>query len=731
MNGNFMKNGWAWSSSPVPQALAGAAVMMAWQWAGKTTRDSLFLSEFPASALPAMMGGAAVCSVLTAILNAGLLRRFGPARVIPPGYMVGTALHAAEWVLLPQFPRLIAIVVYLHVVALGSVLLSGFWALANERFDPREARRRFARIAASGTLGTLAGGVMAERVAALASTQSLLVLLGALQLVCAVILFFFARAREAPKHTETPSFPEVISGAPYLTGLAGLVILAAMSASTLDYLFKATAAVHFAKGAPLTRFFAIFNTGTSLMTFAVQMGISRRWLGRFGPGHTVATLPVAVTGASAIAIFAPGLAALTLSRALEILLRGSLYRSGYELFYTPMPEAEKRSIKSVIDIGAERLGDGLAGASVQLLLTLPAQAVSVAILGFTAILAAAGAWLALRLDRVYVKVLERGLAHHAKSAQPAAVENLEDPNSESFAIGLASATGSASDLGNIARAAFTNAPVTDPVVRTLMELRSNNAFRIRVALEGPEALDPTVTPQVIQLLDRDDVAQAAYDVLCKCGDRAAGQLVDGLQDPANSFNIRKRIPKVLGSFQSRAAWDGLAMHLLDDRFEVRTRCAKALARMMAHKTGFVLDRNFVFDVVRRELAQARKLAQAVGADRRGRETALRERETKTVAHIFTLLALVLPRKPVHQAFRALQADGARVKGVALEYLDSILPGDLRQELTAYLEAPLVPPRNVSTEDAIAQLIDENPSMMHRLEYWAPSESTGDKNHEPH
>ena len=205
------------------------------------------------------------------------------------------------------------------------------------------------------------------------------------------------------------SFPEVISGARYLMCLAGLVMLAAMSASSLDFLFKAQAAAHFGRGAPLSRFFALFYAATSAITFGIQVGGSRMWLKRFGPGHTVAVLPVAVTGVSLASIFAPGLIALTIGRAIELLLRGSLYRSGYELFYTPMPESEKRSVKSIIDIGAERLGDGLAGASIQLLLALPAQAISIAILGFTAALSATGIWLALRLDKVYVKVLERGV----------------------------------------------------------------------------------------------------------------------------------------------------------------------------------------------------------------------------------------------------------------------------------------------------------------------------------
>src|SRR5579863_9606026 len=152
------------SSPLVRQALLAAALMMAWNVTAKTTRDSLFLSAFPATSLPAMMGGAAVSSILMAVLNVALLRRFGPSRIVRYGFLTGMALHAAEWALLPRAPHLVAIAVYIHVVALGSVLLSGFWALANEQFNPREARRSFGRMAAFGTVGTVVGGLMTERV---------------------------------------------------------------------------------------------------------------------------------------------------------------------------------------------------------------------------------------------------------------------------------------------------------------------------------------------------------------------------------------------------------------------------------------------------------------------------------------------------------------------------------------------------------------------------------------
>ena len=135
-------------------------------------------------------------------------------------------------------------------MALGPVMLSGFWALASERFDPREARRRFGQIAAFGTLGSLAGGLMAERVAALSSSADLLILLAVLQLAGSLALFRFAPAQATEKSHDVPSFPEMISGAPYLVGLAAFVMLISMSAAGLDFLFRSRALVTNSARAP-------------------------------------------------------------------------------------------------------------------------------------------------------------------------------------------------------------------------------------------------------------------------------------------------------------------------------------------------------------------------------------------------------------------------------------------------------------------------------------------------
>jgi len=698
-------------ASMMLQAILAAALMMSWQVASKATRDSLFLTAFPASALPSVVGSAAVGSILAALASAKMLRRFGPFRVIPATYLFGAVLHCVEWVLLTGFPRPVSAIVYIHVIALGSVQLSGFWALANERFDPREARRAFGRIAAFGTLGSLAGGVMAERVATLSSNASLLLLLAALQVFCFLLLLQFSSHQSGhPAPPDLLSIPEVISGAPYLVRLAGLVLLAAMSASTLDFLFKSQAVSQFGRGPALSRFFGLYYAVTSVVTFALQVGVSRQWLKRFGPGRTVAALPVAVSGASFISLFVPGAGVVIAGRALEQILRGALFRSGYELFFTPMPPAEKRSAKPIIDIGVERLGDGLAAAAVQLLLTLPMDLSSRFILGFTAVLSAGAAWVALRLDRAYVKVLEKGLASH--SITPAPEDFTDDLSRSVISRSLISVAVTGQQLSP--------APA-DPVLERLAELRSSDRVRALRALRQTEPLDAIHIPQTIVLMGRDETAQAAYDALAKIADRIAGQLVDALEDPSTNSRVRKRIPRVLALSQSRMASEGLLRRLGDERFEIRARSARALAKILRRCPEYKPEPAVIFAAVERELAMTRQMGRS-HPSMESREDhgvkvneVLKEREFTGLAHIFALLALVLPEKPLGLAQRALQTGDARLRGVALEYLESVLPRNIGEKLFAQVEAPLPVHHPAQTQEALAKLLDASPSIVARLE----------------
>jgi hypothetical protein len=695
------------------QAVLAASFMMAWQVAAKATRDTLFLAVYEPSALPAAVGVSAIFSILIAILTARLMRSYGPARVIPGAYLAGALLHGVEYLLLPQFPRAIGAFVYMHVMSLGPVLLSGFWALANERFDAREARRRFGQITAFGTLGAVAGGLLGERVSALGIDGGLLLLLAALQLVCGLTMFRFAPPGSTEFSHESQSIPDVISGAPYLVGLICFVLLTSMSAATLDYLFKVNAYAEFGNGPGLGRFFSLFYAVTSAVTFAVQAVVSRMWLKRFGPGGTVAVLPIAVTGASLMSLLFPGAIGVIIARGLEQLLRGSLYRSGYELFYTPMPADEKRTTKPVIDIGVDRLGDGLAAAAMSFAIYFPAPVASRLILGITAIIAAGAAWLAFRLDKAYVAVLERGLAKQAISIVP---DEAEDILTKSVAL-RSIAVGPLEAHGSTVMQEATPAAAPDPVLLRLMELRSGNAPRVRAALRGP--LEPLLIPQVIELLGQDDVARRAHELLVENGAKVTGVLVDSLANTAIPFKVRRRIPRILAGAGNRIAWEGLLAQLTDQSFDIRYRCGRALEKIRQRHPDYCPNDNMILEIVGRELSahRASGFSPAPRPASAGSSThnLPPDQASQRLTHISNLLALVLPPQSIGLAFRALLTDDPKLRATALEYLDSVLPESLRDQIAAQFELPQQAPRPAKKSDeALSQLMEASPSIMAKL-----------------
>ena len=80
--------------------------------------------------------------------------------------------YLAEYIL-SEKPESIAQWVPEDVYKQVAAAVSAFWSLLNERFDPHSAKALMARVAAAAAFGGLAGGVGAERVAALMSQGAL------------------------------------------------------------------------------------------------------------------------------------------------------------------------------------------------------------------------------------------------------------------------------------------------------------------------------------------------------------------------------------------------------------------------------------------------------------------------------------------------------------------------------------------------------------------------------
>ena len=96
---------------------------------------------------------------------------------------------------------------------------------------------------------------------------------------------------------------------------------------------------------------------------------------------------------------------------------------------------------------------------------------------------------------------------------------------------------------------------------------------------------------------------------------------------------------------------------------------------------------------------------------------VRDRANRSLEHVFTLLALALPRQPLRIAFRGLHTDDPLLRGTALEYLETTLPPEIRKPLWPYLEdnRPRRPGPAPPAHDALQALLQSSESIVLRLE----------------
>ena len=716
-----------------------AGVVTAQFVAGKAARDALFLAQLDVTSLPAMIVITSIFSIALVAVNAKGVSRLSPARFVPWAFAVSAVLMLAEWLLTLTSPKVAAVVVYLHISGLGPILGSGFWLVASERFDPRTAKRNFGQIAAGGTLGGLLGGLLAERVAVVLGIGAMLPVLAALNFICAwqIKRLVPAAAPMVPtKEFSAELTPEpawagvhVLAETPYLRHLALLVLLGTTSAALIDYAFKAQAVAALGNGESLLRFFGVYYAIASLVTFAVQTSLSRIVLEKLGLAFTAATPSIAVFFTGLGALVAPGFPAAIVARGAESVFRGSLFRSGYEVFYTPIPVAEKRAAKTIIDVGFDRMGDAIGGGVIRLILLLAAPVQYFAIVALALVCSAAAAAVASRLSRGYVQTLERNLRDRAVDLDLSEVDDLTTRTIVLQTLVPVQPDAPASERKTQpvhARRpeAQTATAAIDPDVQDILALRSRNRERILEVLRREKELTPALIPHVIPLLAWDPVAEDAIRALSVVAPSHVGTLSDALLDPYEEFAVRRRIPKVMSVCRTQRAADSLLLGLADTRFEVRVQCGRALTAIVARQPAIHIDHARIFDVVLKEVAvgrpvwESRRLLDRLDDDESGGfvDEFVRGRANQSLAHVFTTLSLVLPAAPLQIALRGLHAEDQNLRGTALEYLETILPPMIREALWPFLEDHRPAGRTTRPrEDVLADLVRSNHSIMLNLE----------------
>jgi hypothetical protein len=740
-------------------ATLAACVVIAGFVAGKAARDAILLSAFPVEMLPVFVGAAAVLSLPLVILAGRIMVRTGPARLAIAINLISVALLVGEWLLLPTAPRVAAIACYFHIASFGAMLVSAFWSIINERFDAQSAKQHIGRIGLGATVGGVIGGVIAERCAVYLELRSILIVLAGLHVVAAIVLAVVApdrpaRRAEGDASAEPPatySALRQVARTPLLRNLALEIVLCAIGAAALDYVFKAEVTRSSGDAGPL-RLFAIYYTATNVLTALIQLVLARAVVTSAGVPRTIGVLPGVLAASGAAAVVVPGLWPILIARSAEAITRSSIYRAAYELIYAPLPERDKRPTKVVLDVGAERAGD-LIGAQIITAIVFLVAAPTAWLLGAAAIAGVVAFAFAARLPRSYRTALEHSLEAQAGDADPGAPtpegsalwSTMHEPNLSEYgdrtSMSLLDlrAVGPPSVIEHDPRAPRRTRRIAavvpdaaapsatgahDPIARRVADLRSGDAVRARTALVAP--LPSELAAHAIALVGWDVTARASIRALRAIAPRCTGTLVDALLDATQEFTIRRRLPAVIEAGEPALARWALWRGLTDARFEVRYRCARSLARMQEAGRAPSERLEEVLALISRELEvdaevwRSHRLLDGSddgetgdgGLDGDGYEGVtdgvidaapprteshdahdagalqriLRRRSAIGLDHVFTLLGLALPPRPVRIAFEGLFTDDRTLRGTAIEYLESVLPPEVREPLWPMIEA---------------------------------------------
>ncbi len=693
-------------SQTVAAASVAAFLLIALQVAARSMRDALFLTAFGVNSLPLVMGAAAVFALAGAeILSLALAHR-SPSRVVPAAAALSAGFFAFWWAVGLFAPRVSAAGLYLHVNAFGGALVSGFWSLVNERFDPYTLRRTVGRIGTGAAAGGVAGGFLAwlaSRVLPLPATVLVLVALSAL----AAVALARARATEETPSARPVAAPatgaSVLLRSPYLRTIALVVALGAFVEALVDFLFKAQAAGRYESGASLLGVFAAFHTAMSVLSLLMQVTLSRVALRHLGIAGTLALRPALTSAGALLGVAVPGFATATAARGAHETLTNSVFRSAYELLYTPLPEAEKRRAKALVDVTVDKLGAFVGSGSIALALALVPAAATTLLFAVAAACSLAALAVSRTLHRGYVRTLEKSLilgrvrldaddvldpATQLTLANTSLIERgtllrqIEElRGSQADSLVAPPGSGLLSGSASMAREPSATGGLLDRIVWAV----SGDPSLVRRAIRQSAELEPVLVACLLPHLASEELFADVVRALRRAAPRVTGQLVDALLDPAGDPKVRRRIPRVLKACATNRSAEGLRTALDDPSFDIRAAAAAALAAIHERSGVVRVGREDVLGRVRRELDSG-------------------ETVDRQIPQLFALLSLTLERGPLQIAWAAMKGQDRSLRGTALEYLANVLPDDVFPRIRSVFGASTSPVP--SARRPVEQVADE-------------------------
>jgi AAA family ATP:ADP antiporter len=368
----------------------------------KPSTRSLFISRLGAEQLPWVL---LTAGVLIGFIMQGYSKAMTliPRKwVIPVAQGVMVGLLVLFWALFQTGSDWVAVGFYFYGLILGILLISQFWTLANDIYDPRQAKRVFGFIGGGASLGGMAGSAILFSYARTIGTYNLLLVSAVLLSVCLFVVVIILNRTKAELKGITETGEEkgvggkqalrLLRESKHLQVISLVIGFAAIGAAVIEQQLNMAAEAFKGGGNTdsITQFLGQVQFYLSLAGFIIQIWLTSRIHRLLGIGFALLILPMSLGTTAVIMLLNAALWAPALARILDTSLRYTVDKTTREILFLPLPTDIKYQAKPFVDVTMDRLSKGLGGLLILVLISdwgfnLDWQRMSYASLGITAL----------------------------------------------------------------------------------------------------------------------------------------------------------------------------------------------------------------------------------------------------------------------------------------------------------------------------------------------------------
>ncbi|TET73508.1 MAG: MFS transporter [Candidatus Aminicenantes bacterium] len=268
------------------------------------------------------------------------------------------------------------------------VLVTQFWILVNDVFNPREVKRLIGFFGSGGLLGGILGGLLTGSLGRDIPDELLLIASGILILSVFVVNYIFIwqrknkpitdkpnylnkeRAKEPAKAGFIDSFNTVRKNY-YLKLLAVVVTLTFIVTTFIDYQSKTVISMKIVRLDEYTEFFGYFHAGLYVVPFLISFFMTSKLIKSYGIRIILLIFPLMLLLCFGGIAFWPFLGFALAIKASDKSLSFSINQYTRELLYIPVSPELKYKAKIFIDMFLNRFAKGIGALILMIFIFLP------------------------------------------------------------------------------------------------------------------------------------------------------------------------------------------------------------------------------------------------------------------------------------------------------------------------------------------------------------------------